>query len=149
MRKAIGMLLLLLIALSFSVPTASAASEIQAFEMILSKIQLDKPLTDASFLQPVRALNQGEQRFVGSYQNWQVQATLKESSGLVKSFGVSREGSDMLEELLPFISAIYGNNCQYSTKSPQNRTYIWPLGEFKYVNLFYQSGVVRFGGGYR
>jgi len=145
--------LLLILTLSVSITVVSASSsEINAFEKVINEIQLDKPVPVVNYLQLVPAFNKGEQRYEGTYQNWQIHVTVKRSSGEVISFGISRKGSDILEELLPVISTIYGNNPIYhesdGSKSLKSRGYGWIQGEFKSVNLFYQFGVVRFGGGY-
>lgn len=145
--------LLLMLAMSVSITVASASSsEISAFEKVINEIQLDKPVPVVNYLQLVPAFNKGELRYEGTYQDWQIHVTVKGSSGAVISFDLSRNGSDILEELLPVISSIYGTDPTYhesdGSKSLKSRGYGWILGEFKSVNLFYQFGVVRFGGGY-
>lgn len=150
MKKTILMLtMLVLLATAASMPIAGAASaEVNAFSALVADIQLDKPLPNVDYLQAAKPLNKGELRYVGGYRNWQIRVTVKETTGLIYDFGFSRQGSDIIDELLPFATAVYGENYQAREKSPRDRGYGWSLGEFKMANLFYQSGYVRFGGGY-
>lgn len=150
MKRIIFMLaLLVVLAASGDRQVARAASdEVDAFATIINQIQLDSPVPTVEYLQSVKPLNKGEKRYEGKYQNWRINVTAKESSGIIKSFGISREGNDIIDNLLPIVASVYGDAYQYREKSSGNRGYGWTLAEFKMVNLFYQSGVVRFGGGY-
>lgn len=150
MKKTILMLtVLILLAASAVMPVAGAvADEVNAFATLVADIQLDKAMPNVDYLQAAKPLNKGELRYVGGYRNWQIHVTVKEKTGLINDFGFSRQGSDIIDELLPFAVAVYGKNYQAREKSPRDRGYGWGLDKFKTVNLFYQSGYVRFGGGY-
>ena len=43
----------------------------------------------------------------------------KESSGITKSFGISREGNDIIDNLLPIVASVYGDAYQYREKVPE------------------------------
>ena len=150
MKKTILMLAIFFAFVAASgMPAACAASdEVNAFAALIKEIQLDKPLPNVGYLQSVKPLNKGELRYIGSYQNWRIHVTVKESTGLIKDFGISREGGDIIDNLLSLVATVYGDNYQAREKSPRDRGYGWDLGDFKMLNLFYQSGVVRCGGGY-